>query len=58
MDRLDPKEKVLAAVAETLLPAFDKEADAAARRGDNALAKTLRLRGDFAPHVIKEVIQK
>ncbi len=55
MDRLDPKEKVLAAVAETLLPAFEREADAAAKKGDDALAKTLKLRGDFSPHVVQEV---
>eukprot|EP00884_Botryococcus_braunii_P009550 jgi/Botrbrau1/18597/Bobra.0367s0039.1 len=55
MDRLDPKEKVLAAVAETLLPAFEREADAAAKKGDDALAKTLKLRGDFSPQVVQEI---
>jgi hypothetical protein len=55
MTTLDPKEKVLAAVAEALLPAFNKEADAAAKKGDDGLARTLRLRGDFSPHVVKEV---
>lgn len=55
MATLDPKEKVIAAFAEALLPSLDKEADAAAKKGDDALAKTLRLRGDFSPHVVKEV---
>lgn len=55
MAELDPQEKVIAAFAEALLPSLDKEADAAAKKGDDRLAKTLRLRGDFSPHVVKEV---
>jgi hypothetical protein len=55
MSGLDPKEKVLAAVAETLLPALEVEANAARKKGDKALARTLELRGDFSPHVVKEV---
>lgn len=55
MAKLDPKEKVLAAVAETLLPALEDEANAARKKGDKALARTLELRGDFSPHVVQEV---